>query len=196
MAPSRILIKFLWKVCWKFRTFLSFAYYKALEGVFFRQIGFGTLIYGRLRFGTVASNISAGRCCMFGEGVFLSATGDACIRIGGKASVNTGCHIVAVNTILIGDNTAIAEYVTIRDQNHNFSSADMPVREQGYCSSPIRIGNDVWIGRGAFIGPGVEIGDGAIIGANSVVTKSIPAFAIAVGAPARVIGQRGNAEHS
>ena len=35
--------------------------------------------------------------------------------------------------------------------------------------------------------PGVKIGDGAVIGANSVVTRDIPAWNIAVGSPARVI---------
>ena len=34
--------------------------------------------------------------------------------------------------------------------------------------------------------PGVHIGDGAIIGANSVVSKDIPAYAIAAGNPCRV----------
>ena len=46
------------------------------------------------------------------------------------------------------------------------------------------IGNDVWIGHGAFISPGVTIGTGAVIGAHSVVTKDIPPYAIAAGAPA------------
>jgi acetyltransferase-like isoleucine patch superfamily enzyme len=41
---------------------------------------------------------------------------------------------------------------------------------------------------------GVEIGDGCIIGASSVVTRSIPAGSIAVGNPARIVGQRGDAK--
>jgi acetyltransferase-like isoleucine patch superfamily enzyme len=35
--------------------------------------------------------------------------------------------------------------------------------------------------------PGVTIGKGSIIGANSLVTKSIPEYSIAVGSPAKVI---------
>ena len=51
----------------------------------------------------------------------------------------------------------------------------------------MRIGNDVWIGSGVQIMPGVTIGDNAVIGAGSVVTHDIPADAIAVGNPCRVI---------
>jgi acetyltransferase-like isoleucine patch superfamily enzyme len=50
-----------------------------------------------------------------------------------------------------------------------------------------RVGNDVWIGQGALVNDGATIGDGAIIGAGAVVTGNIPAYAIAVGVPARVI---------
>lgn len=52
------------------------------------------------------------------------------------------------------------------------------------------IGNDVWTGHGATILPGVSIGDGAIIGAGAVVARDVPAYAIAVGNPARVARMR------
>lgn len=64
--------------------------------------------------------------------------------------------------------------------------------EHGFLSMPgvTEIGNDVWIGYGAFIAAGVKIGDGAVIGAKSVVTKDVPPYAVAVGAPARVLRYR------
>lgn len=53
------------------------------------------------------------------------------------------------------------------------------------------IGDDCWIGAQSVILPGcTEIGQGAVIGAGSVVTKSVPAFAIVAGNPAKEIGQR------
>ncbi len=54
----------------------------------------------------------------------------------------------------------------------------------------IIIGNDVWIGSNAFIMSGVTIGNGAVIAAESVVTKNIPAYAIAAGVPARIVKYR------
>ena len=52
------------------------------------------------------------------------------------------------------------------------------------------IGNDVWIGMEATIMPGVNIGDGAIIAAKAVVTRDVPAYAIAAGNPARIVKMR------
>lgn len=59
---------------------------------------------------------------------------------------------------------------------------------------PIKIGNDVWIGRETMIMSGITIGDGVIIGARSVVTKSIPPFAMVAGNPARIKKYRFNPE--
>ena len=58
-------------------------------------------------------------------------------------------------------------------------------------STPLRIGNDVWIAEYVVILPNVtEIGDGAVIGAGAVVNKNIPPFAVVVGNPARVVRYR------
>ncbi len=52
------------------------------------------------------------------------------------------------------------------------------------------IGNDVWIGAGAILLRGAVIEDGAVIGAGAIVRGHIPAYAIAVGVPAKVIRYR------
>ena len=50
----------------------------------------------------------------------------------------------------------------------------------------ITIGNDVFIGANVTVLEGVTIGDGAVIGAGAVVSKDIPPYAIAVGAPIQI----------
>jgi acetyltransferase-like isoleucine patch superfamily enzyme len=58
--------------------------------------------------------------------------------------------------------------------------------DQGYDIQPVVIGEGVWIGPLVTVFRGVTIGEGAVIGANSVVTKDIPAYAVAWGVPAMV----------
>ncbi len=186
----RIIFRFLWKAKREVTSCLMWVQYACMRNAFFRRLGPGTHFYGKVRFGSVEGNIDVGKNCGIGDSVFLSASKGAFVRIGDRSSLNTGCHLVAVYGIEIGEDSHLGEYCSIRDQNHEFKDADTPISHQGYCGATIRIGRDVWIGRGVFVGPGVQIGDGAVIGANSVVTKSIPKNSISVGVPARIIGRR------
>lgn len=52
------------------------------------------------------------------------------------------------------------------------------------------IEHEAYVGVGSFVKRGVRIGVGAVVGARSVVTRDIPAYAIAVGSPARVVRMR------
>ncbi len=190
MNPLAFTVKLFWRAKRDLYSSALLFWYKALPGAYFRTVGRGTKFYGAVRFGNIAGNISLGKNCMIGKGVFISATTPSAINIGSNVSINTGSHLVAAYGITIGDHTRIGEYVSLRDQNHTFADPNIPVHQQGFTGKPIVIGKDVWIGRGVFIGSGVTIGDGCIIGANSVVTKSLPPFSVAVGAPAKVIRQR------
>jgi acetyltransferase-like isoleucine patch superfamily enzyme/glycosyltransferase involved in cell wall biosynthesis len=116
------------------------------------------------------------------------------LNIGANVIFGHHCTIGSRDLIQIGDDTLIAEMVSIRDHDHRFDRLDVPVREQGTVSDPVRIGRNVWIGCKATILKGVTIGENAIIGANAVVTRDIPANAIAVGVPARVIRYRETTE--
>jgi acetyltransferase-like isoleucine patch superfamily enzyme len=64
------------------------------------------------------------------------------------------------------------------------------VHQSGVTARGIVIEDGVWIAAGCRILDGVRIGRHAVIGAGSVVTTSIPAEAVAVGVPARVLPER------
>ncbi|MFH2124852.1 MAG: acyltransferase [Pseudomonadota bacterium] len=117
--------------------------------------------------------------------------GSATVRLGANLVIGSRTIIECNERIEIGDDVMVAENVSIRDTDHNFSDITRRIRLQRVTTSPIKIGNDVWIGYGAVITKGVVIGDGCVIGANSVVTRDIPPYSVAVGVPARVIKQRG-----
>lgn len=92
------------------------------------------------------------------------------------------CYIQGINGIEIGANTIFAPGVKIISANHKIGN----ISTWDHCRS-IVIGKNVWIGANVTICPGVHIGDAAVVGANAVVASDIPAFAVAVGVPARVI---------
>lgn len=187
------LMCFINKVLWALgRVFASTGrsiYFRTVGRGSIRRVGRRTRFFGRIRFGSAESNITIGSDCMLGHDLFLSASPGAQMTIGDGCSINTGSHLVALKGIEIGNHTQIAEYCSIRDQNHVFDDYLTPIADQGFNGSPIVIGCNVWIGRGVFVGPGVNIGDGAVIGANSVVTRNIPPHVVAAGAPARIIRQ-------
>lgn len=108
------------------------------------------------------------------------------LEIGANGFVGIGTVIVARDAVRIGRDALIAEYVTIRDQDHAFGGS-RPTALSGFETAPITIGNNVWIGAKATVTRGVTIGDNSVIGANSVVTRDIPANVVAAGIPARVI---------
>ena len=110
------------------------------------------------------------------------------IQIGAGSSVHPGCQLKAyLQPISIGEGVMIAANVAIYSYDHRMMPGS-PIRDQALVAkAPVVIGNNAWIGTGAIILSGVNIGEGAVVGAGSVVTKDIPADAIAAGNPARVM---------
>jgi serine O-acetyltransferase len=94
-------------------------------------------------------------------------------RIGGGLLLPHPTGIVIHPDSVIGPNCIIFQQVTLGS---------------GENGSP-RIGGHVDIGAGAKILGAVCIGDHAKIGANAVVLTDVPAFATAVGIPARLTGR-------
>lgn len=124
------------------------------------------------------------------------------IKVGSNTSLNgPNTDIFShVNKVLIGNFCSIARNVSIQEYNHRFDTATSyfiksRVFEENWknnivSNGDICIGNDVWIGTQCVVLSGATIGNGAVIAANSIVSKSIPPYAIAAGSPAKVIGYR------
>ena len=113
------------------------------------------------------------------------------ISIGDNVSFNEYVWLNAAGGIEIGNWVRIAPYSCIVSFDHEFADRDTPIKLQGRRIAKVVIEDDVWIGAHVTITKGVRIGKGSVIGAGSVVTKDIPPYSVAVGAPARVIKQRG-----
>ncbi|MBU2885825.1 CatB-related O-acetyltransferase [Gilvimarinus agarilyticus] len=105
----------------------------------------------------------------------------------------------STNTITIGSFCSIARDVSFQEYNHYTSRLSTAYVHKNIFKNNksditshggIEVGNDVWIGMKSSVLSGVKIGHGAIIGANSLVTKDIPPFGIAVGSPAKVVAFR------
>ena len=123
------------------------------------------------------------------SGVFFGSGSH--IEIGENSGIGKN-SVIAKDTI-IGENVMIAPEVVIISQNHNYSRVDIPMVSQGNSGPKIvTICDDVWLGYRALIMPGVVIGKGAIVAAGSVVTKSVPDYAIVAGNPAKLIRYRKN----
>lgn len=162
-----------------------------LRGV---QIGPGS----RLRAGISArpgfsanrkGRIAAGRENVWDQGVILDAHGGE-ITLGNHVYIGPYAIVYGHGSVTIGDHCLIAMHSRILSSNHAIPALGTLINSCPDELLPTKIGRDVWIGAGVTILGGVILGDGCIIGAGSVVTRDIPAGAIAWGVPAVVRGHR------
>jgi acetyltransferase-like isoleucine patch superfamily enzyme len=113
------------------------------------------------------------------------------LKIGDGASIHPRCQLNAyVSSIEIGARVMIAPNCGFYPYDHGIAP-DRPISQQALESKGnIIVGDDAWISFGVIVLGGVSIGPGAVVGAGSVVTRSIPDGAIAIGNPAKVVKMR------
>lgn len=116
---------------------------------------------------------------------------------GGRVVIGANCRINKLSqlgssgtSVSIGDHCIFAPYVQITDATHEFRDRTLRIIEAPVLASPVQIGPNVWLGCGVMVMAGVSIGEGAVVGAQSLVRESIPAEAIAVGTPTRIVSYR------
>ncbi len=139
--------------------------------------------------GSQNRGITIGNGVFIGRNTILSCK-DGDIDIDDRANIGFNSEVFSASAVRVGRDTLIAAYCYIIGGDHDFSDPSQPVLAQARRSSGVMVGDGAWLGAGAKVLDGVSIGDGAVIGAGAVVKESVPARAIAVGVPARVVGQR------
>jgi len=132
--------------------------------------------------------ISFGDSCILDRDMTVEVTGR--LEVGRRTIFGHHCTLAARSLVSIGACCLIAEMVSIRDHDHDFSRLDVPTVDQGATVSDVVIGYNVWLGSKVTVLKGVTIGDNAIVGAGAVVSRDVPANAIAAGVPARVLRYR------
>lgn len=120
--------------------------------------------------------------------VFVTHPSRVCI--GDWTTIYNETYLHSEGGVHIGDYVGIGCRVTVLTFNHHYRNAETVPFDNKIFQQPVIIRDFAWIGWNCCILPGVEIGEGAIVGMGSVVTKNVPPFAIMLGNPAEVIGQR------
>lgn len=128
----------------------------------------------------------------------LVAESNSCLHAGGgiismkDGFVNRNSLIVSMEKIEIGSGVTIGPNCCIYDHDHNLSGD----KTGPFLTSPVIIGNNVWIGANAVVLKGVKIGERAVVAAGAVVNKDVPPYSIVGGVPARVLKYRGSGEET
>lgn len=116
---------------------------------------------------------------------FYANWGGAHVHFGSRVYANFNLTLVDDGGIFIGDNVLLGPNVTIATATH---PVEPEPRSRGLqYNRPVTLGRNVWVGAGVILLPGVTVGENSVIGAGSVVTKDIPANAVAAGNPCRVL---------
>src|SRR6266487_6392396 len=109
------------------------------------------------------------------------------LSVGDRCVIGRGSHIVAHQSVKIGDDVFTGPYVYITDQNHGYEDPQVPIGRQWPRNQTVSIGAGTWLGAGAIILPGTRIGRNVVVAAGSVVRGDVPDRCVVAGVPARVV---------
>lgn len=154
-----------------------------LRGMVF--LGRGVELHARPGFG----RLEIGAWVHIGDGNAIRCH-EGSLRIGDKVVLGKDNTVNCYLDVEIGASTIVADWVYVTDFDHVTADVRVPIKDQGIVKTPVRIGPDCWIGVKASVLRGTRIGRGCVLGAHAVARGDIPDFAVAVGAPARVVRNR------
>jgi acetyltransferase-like isoleucine patch superfamily enzyme len=124
------------------------------------------------------------------QGCEIAVGAGAILEIGHDGYIGASVNIRSSRRIVIGNDVRVAQFVSLVGGQYRYEARGRLIREQGFADGDVTIGDDVWLGVGVVVLSGVTVGTGAVVGAGAIVTKDVPAYAIVVGNPARIVGER------
>ena len=134
-------------------------------------------------------NIELGDAVYVGHHAVLKGYHKNNMRIGDGTWIGQRAFLHAAGGLTIGREVGIGPGVTILTSAHDLKGRG-PILRGKLVFSPVTLEDGCDIGANTVILPGVTVGRGAQVGAGAVVSKNIPAYAVAAGNPARVLRQR------
>jgi acetyltransferase-like isoleucine patch superfamily enzyme len=135
-------------------------------------------------------NVHLGRNVYVGHQTILKGYYKNTLRIGDETWIGQQCFFHAAGGLSIGARVGIGPGVKILTSTHREAGRETPILFAPIDLAPVTIEDDADLGIGAIILPGVTVGRGAQVGAGAVVAEDVPAYAVAVGVPARVLRMR------
>ncbi len=150
------------------------------EGVI---LGAGTAVWDNVH---IRHGAQIGDDCLIGEKTYLAYD----IRIGNRCKINAFVYLCAGVTLEDGVMISAGTVFT----NDRFPRATTPDLKRLRPSEPDEhtrltlVQEGATIGANCTIGCGLTIGRFAMVGMGSVVTRSVPAFHLVLGSPARSVG--------
>lgn len=112
------------------------------------------------------------------------------LTIGNNVGFSPNCYIQVRGRVIIGNNVIFGPNVSIFSESHIFSDPGKFINEQGESRKGVVIEDGVWVGADVTILDGVTIGSNSVIAAKSLVNKSVPAYSIVGGIPAKILKYR------
>ena len=107
------------------------------------------------------------------------------ITLGEHVTIGGGARLYSVDKIQLGDHVIISQRAYICTATHDYNQAGFDLS-----TAPIEMQAHAWVSAEAFVGPGVIIGQGGVALARAVVVKSVEAYKVVGGNPAKVIAER------
>lgn len=137
-------------------------------------------LWGRIRFGALVLDRGVGCVCAHDTEIKYPKN----IRLGCRVVIGKGVTLGALGGITLADDVRISKDAILETASLDFVNRSPPYK---HISSPIQVSRGAWIGTRAILLGGVSVGEGAIIAAGSIVTKSVPAYHVVAGVPAKTV---------